>query len=604
MKSCFRLAALLLALTFFTSASNGQTTSTNASGSFTVQGRLTDLNGVAIANGAHTITATVYATGGSTAIYTETDNVTTTDGIFSILLGANGSGKLTLNSNGSYELGISVDGGTQLTPRIAIASVPFALSSHVADTAGFALGITGSAAASIDSTLLANVGSNIVTSINGLRGNVVLQGGGNLGLTMTGDTIGLNFTGTGGGLTLPFSQTLSSNGGLFNLTNSGSGSAEVIANTGTGGALQLSTASGSALTALSNGTAAGISITNTGGGTALTALSTMNSAISATTNASASAALQLKNATGSGLGQLIQAMSASGTVLDLTTQGMTLVGAQDTSSALLKLQNTTASGSGNLITAINAGGSPVFTLSGKGGATLNSSAGTALAIGGTATTAISATGGNANGAVLVLQNTSTNASAGLISAVNGSGGTVFSVAGNGATNIQASVNNALNVSSSTGTAINATTSAAGSAALQVQNTAVGNGGKLINALDSTGHTVLSVAANGATVINSSASTALTDSTSVSGGTAARIVGGLSVVGPAGTGTIASGNLSATITNAFAKTNSIILLTVNSALAGLSPIRVSSTGSGSFTVSLLGLVTLPSNLDFNYLIINQ
>ncbi|HEX5317398.1 MAG TPA: hypothetical protein VFX22_12185, partial [Candidatus Kapabacteria bacterium] len=68
MKYCFRLAALLLALTFLSSPSFGQSTSTNASGSFTVQGRLTDLNGVAVSNGAHTITASVYVVGSANAI--------------------------------------------------------------------------------------------------------------------------------------------------------------------------------------------------------------------------------------------------------------------------------------------------------------------------------------------------------------------------------------------------------------------------------------------------------------------------------------------------------------------------------------------------------
>jgi len=283
------------------------------------------MNGVAVANGAHTITASVYAVGSANAVYTETDNVTTTDGIFSIQLGANGSTKLTLNSNTNYELGISVDGGAQLAPRIAISSVPSALTAHVADTAGFALGITDSAAASIDSAILAGVGSNIVTSVNGLHGNVVLQGGGNLGLTTSGDTIGLTFTGSGsGGLTLPFSQTLSSGGSLFSLTNSGTGSAQLLANTGTGNALNLAANTGSALSATANGTSSTLAITNTGGGVGLTALSTMSAAINATTNSSTSAALMLKNSGSASASQLIQAMSASGTVLDLTTIGVEL----------------------------------------------------------------------------------------------------------------------------------------------------------------------------------------------------------------------------------------------------------------------------------------
>ena len=607
MRHCFRLAAIALALTFINSATFSQTT-TNASGSFTVQGRLTDLNGVAISNGAHSITASVYATGSTNAVYTETDNVTTTDGIFSILLGANGSTKLTLNSNTTYELGISVDGGAQLTPLIQISSVPSALTAHVADTAGFALGITGNAMTTIEGaiedSLLSNVGSNIVTSVNGLHGNVVLQGGGNLGLTTSGDTIGLTFTGTGGGLTLPFSQTLNSGGNLFSLTNSGSGSAELLANTGTGNALNLSSTARSALSASANGSSPTLDLTNTGGGVGVNILSTMNTAINATTNASTAAALQLKNAGGASASQLIQAMSGSGTVLDLTTQGLTLSAPQTASSTLLQLQNTSATASGNLFAALNSGGTPVFTLSGTGGATLNSSANTALSITGTAGTAISATGSNASGAVLQLQNASTNANAGLISAVNGSGTTAFSVAGSGATSIQSSGSTALNVASSGGTAINATTSAAGSAVLQLQNTASGTGNAVLTAKDATGNTILNVAANGATTITSSASTGLTDSVTTSGNTAARFVGGLSLSGPVGTGTIAASSLSTTISNAYAKANSIIMVTVTSSIAGLNPLAVTSTGAGTFTVSLLSAVPISSAINFNYLIINQ
>ncbi len=615
MKTCFRFAAVIVALTLFSllssvSPSRAQT----ASGSFTVQGRLTDMNGAAISNAMHTIHASVYANGGATAIYSETDTVTTTDGVFSFLLGSGqaASGSLTLNPNGSYTLGISVDNGAELAPRIAIASVPIAVTARTADTANFALGITPNAVATIDSGILAGVGNNIVTSVNGLHGNVVLMGGGNLGLTTSGDTIGLNFTGSGsGGLTLPFAQTLSSGGSLFSLTNSGSGAAELIANTGAGNALNLTASGASALSATANGATSTLDITNTGGGNAITALSITGNGISATTNSASSTALQLKNAAGSGLGQLIQAMSASGTVLDLTTQGMTLAAAQDTNSTLLTLKNLSTSSSGNILAAVNSGNGTIFSLSGMGAATLNASAGNALSISNSAGAAISASGSSASGAVLQVRNASTGTSAGLISAINGSGGTVFSVAGNGATNIQSSVNNALSVSSSAGTAINAsssagvainaTTSVAGSAALQVQSTASGTGNAVLKALNASGNTVLNIASNGATTITSSASTGLTDSVS-SGNTAVRLVGGLSISGPAGTGSITAGNLSTTISNAYATANSIILVTPTNAVTGLLPLVVSSTGSGSFTVSLVNLLT--SAVSFNYLIINQ
>jgi hypothetical protein len=113
-----------------------------------------------------------------------------------------------------------------------------------------------------------------------------------------------------------------------------------------------------------------------------------------------------------------------------------------------------------------------------------------------------------------------------------------------------------------------------------------------------------VAANGTTTIVSSGSTALVDSVSTSGGTAARIVGGLSIAGPVGSGTITAGNLTATISNPYAKANSMIFLTITSTLSGLAPIRVTGNAAGTFTVGLLGAIGLASDLSFNYLIVNQ
>jgi len=588
-----------------TPALHAQNANTSANTSFSVQGRLTDMNGTAVANGSHQVTINVYTVGGSNAVYTETDNVNTTDGVFTVMLGSNANQHLTINSGTNYELGISVDGGAELTPRLRIGSVPSAATAHVADTAGVALNVGANILTRLDSSLLQNVGQNIVTSINGMRGAVNIMGGGNLGVTTSGDTISLNFTGSGSGLSLPFSQTLNSGSGLLTLTNSGTGSAELLANTGTGSALQLNATGGSALTATTSGNLAALDISNTGGGVAINALSTLNSAINATTNSSANAALQVKNASGVATGQIIRAMSASGTVLDLTDQGLTLTAPQDSSSSLLKLQNLSASASGNLITAANSGGQNIFTLTGSGAATLTSNANTALTINGNATTAISATANNANGAILRLQNTATGAGATLISALNSTGNTLFTIGANGAATVQSSASGAgLTVSSTGGAAINATGSVANGAVLQIQNTSNATGSALISASDSTGKGVFTVAANGATTIRSTAQTALYDSTSASGGTAARLVGGLSLVGPVGSGTISAGSLTAVISNVYAKANSMIFLTVNSALSGLTPIRITSTGTGTFTVGLIGAVPLSSNLDFNYLIINQ
>ncbi len=478
MKHIFYTASIMLISFLSFATANAQTSATS---SFSVQGRLTNLDGSAITNGLHTIVANIYQNGGANAIYTETDTATTTDGVFDIMLGANGRSKLNLSATGSYELGLSVDGGAQLMPLLTIASVPIAASAKTADTAAVALAVGGNLIASLDSSL----GSAVVTTVNGAHGNVTINGGGNLAVTSNGNNINLSFTDTGsGGLNLPFSQISSSASGLFNLTNSGAGAAEMLTSTGTGNALQLTASNGSALSASTNGSSPALDITNTGGA------------------------------------------------------------------------------------------------------------------------AISATGSSANGATLQLQNTASASSAGLISALNSEGGTAFSVAATGATNIQSSVANALSVTSTVGAAINATSSSANGTTLQLQNTASDSAAGLISALNSSGKAAFSVAANGATTIVSSGATALTDSVTSTGGTAIRIAGGLSISGPVGSGTISAGNLTATISNAFAKAGSMIFLTVNSTLSSLVPIRITGTSAGSFTVGLLSALALTSDLSFNYLIVNQ
>jgi hypothetical protein len=149
------------------------------------------------------------------------------------------------------------------------------------------------------------------------------------------------------------------------------------------------------------------------------------------------------------------------------------------------------------------------------------------------------------------------------------------------------------------------TNGAGNALLKLQNMASDTAGALISALNAAGTKVLSVASNGATQVTATGSTGLTVMDSANGGTAARLVGGLSLIGPVGSGTLNAGNLTQTISNAYAKANSVIILTVNSALSGLvSGLRITGQGNGSFTVGLLALTGLTSDLSFNYLIINQ
>ncbi len=625
MKLHYRFAALVLTAVLVSAlrigAAFGQ--SASASGSFSLQGKLTATNGTPIPDGMHSIVVKVYVRGNATAIFTETDTATTTAGIFNILVGH--AAKLTLDATSNYEVGITLDAGAEMQPHVTLASSPRAMTASVSDTsmvAGLALNIAPGAL-------------GVVTSLNGVQGAVSIQGGGNIGVTTTGNTLALTFTGQAGGLLLPFTQALPSAGGLFNLTNTGAGVAATFTNNSVGGALVVRDSLGSAISAYSKGQSATIDVSNSGG-VAINALSTVNAAIrahnrgfpalvainprvmitnssgrwlgiphrriTATTNASIAPALIVKNTGSSGSVELFQALNAASVpVMDLSTTGLKLAAPADSAGAVLRLQNMTSI-NGNLIAAYDNTNSALFTLGSNGKATFKN---TAIIANDTAGTAINALTYVANGPVMRLQNGSNAATAGLIAAVNGAGTTVFSVAGNGSTMVSASAAGAtaLTVSNIAGPAISATGNTSSGAALTVQNTSGAGTAMVLAARDSVGGALMTVGVNGTTTLRSVGATALDVATSAAGGTAAKITGGLSLIGPAGTATIVTGQVSVTVTNAFAKTSSIVLATVNSGLTSLVPIRVSATANGSFTVSTLVGVATTADLVFNYLIIN-
>ncbi len=90
------------------------------------QGVLTDSEGAAVADGSYSITFKIYgASPGTFPLWTETNSVTVSKGIFSVTLG--GSVPLNLPFDQQYYLGISVAGEAELTPRVPLASSPYSL---------------------------------------------------------------------------------------------------------------------------------------------------------------------------------------------------------------------------------------------------------------------------------------------------------------------------------------------------------------------------------------------------------------------------------------------------------------------------------------------
>jgi hypothetical protein len=173
------------------------------------QGLLLGPSGSAVPDGNYSLTFKLYSTSsGGSALWSETQgSVGVSGGLFSVILGS--ATPLNLPFDGHRWLGITVAPNPELTPRIELASSPFALG--VADSV-------------VTSGKLA--GGTVLRSLNTLTDDVTLAAGSNITITPAGNT--LTISATGGGLTLPYSGSASSSSAAFSVSNTGSGSAGVF----------------------------------------------------------------------------------------------------------------------------------------------------------------------------------------------------------------------------------------------------------------------------------------------------------------------------------------------------------------------------------------
>lgn len=168
------------------------------------QGVLDQSNGTPVTDGTYTLTFRIYSShllfiGGrivfvTDTLWTETQNVTVSKGIFNVILGS--LTPLNLPFDQSYTLGITVGTGPELTPRIALTSSAYSIRSEYADTASYVAG-GGTGGGGITGV---TAGTGLVGG--GTSGNVTLSAAVPLSLSSssTNSTItGLN-TGSGYGL--------------------------------------------------------------------------------------------------------------------------------------------------------------------------------------------------------------------------------------------------------------------------------------------------------------------------------------------------------------------------------------------------------------------
>ncbi|MDD3643544.1 MAG: hypothetical protein PHQ19_08800 [Candidatus Krumholzibacteria bacterium] len=133
------------------------------------QGVLTDDAGTAVEDGDYSLTFHIYAAAsGGTALRTESKTVAVVKGIFNAILGT--TVPLSLPFDRQYWLGIQVQGGAELSPRVELASTPYAM--NVAE-------------------------GRVVKSINTLADSVTLAAGSNVTITPSGNTLSISSTGAG-----------------------------------------------------------------------------------------------------------------------------------------------------------------------------------------------------------------------------------------------------------------------------------------------------------------------------------------------------------------------------------------------------------------------
>ncbi len=97
--------------------------------SLSYQGVLTDASGVAVSDGSYSIAFRLYdVVSGGTELWTETQMVQVHKGTFSVILGA--VQPLTSLFDTQYWLGISVEGGAELSPRVQLTAAAYSLNSQ------------------------------------------------------------------------------------------------------------------------------------------------------------------------------------------------------------------------------------------------------------------------------------------------------------------------------------------------------------------------------------------------------------------------------------------------------------------------------------------
>jgi hypothetical protein len=137
------------------------------------QGKVTNLNGTNVSNGSYSFVFKIYnASSGGSALWTETQSLTTTDGIFQANLDSVAANNFSGVDFGTFPLylGVSFNGDPEMSPRIQLTSAPYALNADkLGDISASGFVQLGPAAAQQDSS----TNSSIFINKTGASGNIL-----------------------------------------------------------------------------------------------------------------------------------------------------------------------------------------------------------------------------------------------------------------------------------------------------------------------------------------------------------------------------------------------------------------------------------------------
>jgi hypothetical protein len=135
----------------------------------TYQGVLIDTTGIPVCDSVWTVDLTLYTSAsGGTGIWTERHTVNTSGGVFGVILGE--KSPLNISFDQHLWMGTSINGQSELEPRVFLTSVPYALNAANAKSAEIASAVTPEVADSIRKSInnpSNNMGDVLINAING-----------------------------------------------------------------------------------------------------------------------------------------------------------------------------------------------------------------------------------------------------------------------------------------------------------------------------------------------------------------------------------------------------------------------------------------------------